>query len=248
MQVENAAQPGEFVISEKPGVPVDLRGEDQAAVEGLKDKVVFPEIETGREADSMVFRQALEIRRQAARQRPGTIMGGGRAVFHVDVDVGLLSAPQERGGMGFCLAEIEPVVEDNQIRRILPACGHGLGECRLFLIPQLSADGIELKELEPVIAAKAHQQIGAGLFLCGRIPESVRPAPQPQPAGERFGQRGNAAPAIGILGLELIALQVAVVVGAVDIAGIPRIDAQPHSILIVQPLEKLKIDKGLPFR
>jgi hypothetical protein len=47
VQVEDAGQSGELIIAQKPGISVEFRGENQAAIEGLQDQVVIPVIETG---------------------------------------------------------------------------------------------------------------------------------------------------------------------------------------------------------
>ena len=43
--VIHAHQFGEFLVPQEPGIAIDFRGEDQAAVERQQDQIVFPEIE-----------------------------------------------------------------------------------------------------------------------------------------------------------------------------------------------------------
>ena len=68
------------------------------------------------------------IRDIAARERPGAMVRRGRAVRQVDVDVSFRSAEQLGGRVGQALAEVEPVVEQDQVGRVLAALGHHADE------------------------------------------------------------------------------------------------------------------------
>ena len=45
VQVEDAGQSRKLIVAQKPGIAVKLRGENQAAVEGLQNQVLLPVVE-----------------------------------------------------------------------------------------------------------------------------------------------------------------------------------------------------------
>ena len=93
VQVIDARQFGELLIAQEPGVAIDFGRQNQAAVEGLQNQVVLPEIETGGETDAVILGEPLESRHQSAESAPGAVVRGGAGVGHVDVDIGLFALP-----------------------------------------------------------------------------------------------------------------------------------------------------------
>ena len=116
VEVVDAREMCLLVIAHEPRVTVNLGGEDKASSERLEDEIVLEIVDAGGNADAVILRQAEKARRVAAVEEVSAVMGRGDRVSDEHVNVGLLTAPEERGGVLHSLvAEPEPVVEEDEI-------------------------------------------------------------------------------------------------------------------------------------
>jgi hypothetical protein len=148
------------------------------------------------------------------------------------------------------------VVLDEKVRAIGPRGLDGPAEKALFLGPELAGHGVELEGDEVVVPAKRDKHIEAGLFLFGRVAESVGPHPDAHSTaetGRRLDQGGETA---GELGFEFLGFQRPVMIrdeasdprrvgSVIDVAHIERIDVEGQAVLVMEPQEEGHVDESL---
>ncbi len=258
VQVEETRQLGKFVVPEQPGVPVDRRSERKTPVESLEDEIVFPEIQAGRKTHPMVFQAPGKTRRNFPGQGAGPMMGGRPTVGHEDVDISLDAFPQRDGCRAVGGAELHPMVLDDEIGTKNPAGFDGPAKEILFLRPQLPGHGIKLEGDEVVVPAERYEHVQARFFFLRSVAEAVGSHPHAQPAAEPGRLFDEGREAARKLGLELLGIQRSVMIGdetpdsgrigaVIDVAHVERIDVELQAVFIMEPLEKLQIDKRLGF-
>ena len=178
MQVVDVGQLWELIIPQQPGIGIDLRSEDQVAVEGLQDQVILPTIQAGGEAYAMILRQAGQSLRSLAGDRLSPMVRSGHPVGHEHVDVGLLTTQQERGGVAGRLTQLQTVVQQDKVGSDLPHTGHHPVERVVFLRTQLATDRVHLEEPEAIVTHQAdHHLLPILRLLIGRA-EAIGSAPQ----------------------------------------------------------------------
>ena len=210
----------------------------------------------------MILETPGEVRRQLPGQCPGPVVGGGPAVGHEDVDIGLDPFPERDAldpGGG---AELHAMVLDDEVRAAGPAGLDGPAEDVLFLRPELAGHGVELEGDEIMVPAKRDEHVEARLLLVRRIAEAVGAHPDAQPAAETGRLLDEGIEAAGELRLELLGIQCPVVVRdeasdagrvgpVIDVSHVEGIDVEGQAILVVEPLEEGHIDErlrlGRPF-
>ena len=77
----------------------------------------------------------------------------GHGVDAEHVDVGFHALPEKGGGIGLGALEAQPVVQQDQVRAVLPAPDHHLDEGVFLLGPQRAAHRVELEERELEVPA-----------------------------------------------------------------------------------------------
>ncbi len=252
VEIEDPGQGGVFVVPQEPRIAVDFRGQDHAPPESLIDQIVREVVQGGGEADPVVLRQPLKsllrdgkapVEEEAAVVHARVIVGG------MDVHIGFRPLPEEGGDVALGGIQVQPVVQDDEVRGILPALPeHPPEDVGLFL-PERAADAVQLEEGEAVFPAEIHHEAVPALLLLGGVAEAVRGTPEPQPdAGFRRLLRDGTV-AAGILGAELFAFRISVALGrSVEIAGVPGVDSDLHAVFPLQPGEEVEVQHGLPFR
>ena len=197
----------------------------------------------------MILRQAEQSRHVAATEDEFSVMGRGLFVGDMDVNIGLDPFPQEGGGVGLADAETEPVVQQDQIGRILAALRQGLDELALLFLTESAADAVDLELGEVEIPAKRHQQFPPRLRLLRRVAVAVGTAPHAETDPRlRGGFRHGRVPP-GILLYKLRGSEG--LIGSsrsVQISGVPGVDLQLHPVGVAEPLEIIEIRYGLRLR
>ena len=141
--------------------------------------------------------------------------------------------------------EIQAVVEKHEIGRKSSDFGHHAVERLVFVLAQLSADGIHFKKTEVVILHQTCHHVGTLLGLGFAVAETVGSAPYPQPRvhiGRLSAQRTEA---FGELPFETVGLSAAIHFGTVDGSCVKCVDVEFHAILVVEPAEEVEINPCL---
>ena len=242
-------QLGKFVVPQKPGVPVHLRRQDQAAGKGLIEQVVLKVIQRGGQAHAVVLRQAGQPLYVAAGKQIGPVVHGRDLVVGEHVRIGLLPVPQKGGDVGLRLVQVQPVVQHDQVRRVLAALPQHLGKEGGLFRPQLAADPVQLELGEVMVPAQVDEEIKALLFRLRVVPEAVRRAPQAHADPDGLRRLYHVVVLLRVLGLELCAFQVPIALaGAVKVARVPGVDADLHPVGLLHPAEEIQVDQRLALR
>ena len=256
VQVPQAGELRDLVVPQEPRAAVDLGGQNQAAVEGLEHEVVLPEVQAGGQAHAVVLDQAIHARHEAPIERPGAVMDGGPRVAVEDVDVGLGALPQRGGGVGLGRAQVDPLVQHQEVGAVTAALRQGSGEDLLLLGPQAAGHPVELEHQEVVVAAQIDQHVGARALLLGGLAEAVGPQPDAQAAAEGGGLLHQRCEAARKLLPELPRVEGPAVVGdqppdarrvgpVIHVAHVQGVDVELHAVLVVEPGPELQVDQRL---
>ena len=184
------------------------------------------------------------IERHSEFEGDGAIVGSRLIVAPPDVDVGF-AGPEFGGGVGKSFAEIQAVVQHDQVRGEFPAFLQHVDKGSLFFLAELAAHRVHFEEVEVVVPAQLDQHVGPRLFLLRRIAETVRSQPDTETATERFGLFGDRPETVRKLFLEALGIDAAVAARSVDGSGVERVDVEIHAVFVMQPFEEFQIGQRL---
>ena len=95
VQIINISQIRKFFIFQQPRIGIDLRSQYQIAVESLQHQIIFPIIQTRRQTNTMIFRQARQSVRRFSGQSPSPVMRRRHFIGHKHIYIRLLATQQE---------------------------------------------------------------------------------------------------------------------------------------------------------
>ena len=186
------------------------------------------------------------IKRHTQRDGPGAIVRGGRLIVSPEVNIRFVT-PEFGGRVGEAIAEIQAMIQHDQVRAVFPTFLEHVDKRRLLLGAQLAADRIHLEQVKIVIPAQLDQHVRARTLLLRRIAETIRPQPDAEATPERLGFLGNRAKSVWEILLEPVRVDAAVAARSINGPGVERVDVQVHAVFVMKPLEEIQIGQSLPL-
>ena len=248
MQIVDIGQLRELIVTQQPGIGIDLRRENQVAVEGLQDQVILPTIQTGGEANAMILRQAGQSLGGLTGDRLSPMVRSGHPIGHEHVDIGLSATQQKGGRVTGSLAQLQTVVQQDKVWGDLSHTGHHPVERIIFLRTQLATNRIHLEETETIVTHQAnHHLLPLLRLLLGRA-EAIGSAPQTKMDTQLRRLLTQRPEPLRELPPETIRLSGAIHLRPIHGSRIEGIDVELHPEPLLHPTEEVEVDAGMRIR